>query len=106
MKTMIWLSYDLGVQGDYDGLYAWLDAHKAQECGDSLAVMEYEFSSDLLLELKKDLSSHVKLPPRSRIYVIRPDNGSPKGRFVFGSRKSAPWTGYAVVDQEVEDSEL
>lgn len=27
----IWISYDLGVQGDYEGLYGWLDTHKARE---------------------------------------------------------------------------
>ena len=36
MKTStIWISYDLGVRGDYEGLYAWLDSHGAKECGDT-----------------------------------------------------------------------
>lgn len=34
----VWISYDLGVQADYDGLYQWLDEHKARECGDSVAT--------------------------------------------------------------------
>lgn len=29
---------NLGVQGDYEGLYAWLGEHRAKECGDSVAV--------------------------------------------------------------------
>lgn len=37
----IWISYDLGVGGDYEGLYAWLDNNEATECGDSLDVREY-----------------------------------------------------------------
>jgi hypothetical protein len=28
-----WLIYDLGLQGHYDELFAWLDQHKAKECG-------------------------------------------------------------------------
>jgi hypothetical protein len=37
MKKRFWLSYDLGIDGDYDGLYGWLDRIKAIECGDGLA---------------------------------------------------------------------
>lgn len=29
----MWLGYDLGVKGDYPGLYAILDDHDAIECG-------------------------------------------------------------------------
>jgi len=35
MKQTIWISYDLGLQGDYPGLYRWLDLHKAKECVNS-----------------------------------------------------------------------
>ena len=28
----IWLSFDLGISGDYEGMYAWLDDKNAQEC--------------------------------------------------------------------------
>jgi hypothetical protein len=38
--TRYWLSFDLGLQGDYDNLYAWLDKQGAQECGDSVATFE------------------------------------------------------------------
>ena len=27
MKKAIWISYDLGIGGDYDGLYRWLANH-------------------------------------------------------------------------------
>jgi len=33
-----WLIYDLGLQGHYDELFAWLDQHKAKECGDNAAT--------------------------------------------------------------------
>lgn len=38
MKQLIWISYDLGVSGDYENLYAWLDDHGAKECGQSNRV--------------------------------------------------------------------
>ncbi|MHB9292468.1 hypothetical protein Holit_01566 [Hollandina sp. SP2] len=38
MSTRVWLSYDLGIKGDYANLYIWLDEHKALECGDSIAT--------------------------------------------------------------------
>jgi hypothetical protein len=33
-----WLSYDLGIEGDYAPLYRWLDNVSAKDCGDSLAT--------------------------------------------------------------------
>ena len=35
MKHFVWISFDLGVKGDYEGMYAWLDSKDAKECGDS-----------------------------------------------------------------------
>ena len=32
-RSTIWISYDLGVRGDYENLYSWLDTHGAKECG-------------------------------------------------------------------------
>jgi len=98
MKSAIWISYDLGVQGDYEGIYAWLDQHDAKECGDSLAFLNYEYSTALLEDLKNDLESAVKIPKRARIYVIYRDrvSGRNKGNFVVGGRKAAPWSGFAV----------
>jgi hypothetical protein len=29
-----WISFDLGLQGDYEPLYEWLDRHEALECGE------------------------------------------------------------------------
>jgi hypothetical protein len=53
LKKTIWLSYDLGIRGDYKGLYEWLDNHEAKECGDSVGVLIYEFNNNLE-ELKID----------------------------------------------------
>jgi hypothetical protein len=97
MSKLVWLSYDLGVKGDYPGLYAWLDNHGASECGDSVAFFRYEGSSsdDLLTSLKAELEAAVELARTDRVYVVfKADDGKMKGRFIVGKRKAAPWQGY------------
>jgi hypothetical protein len=105
MTKLIWLSFDLGVKGDYEGLFAWLDSHQARECGDNLAVFHYEFKKNLLVELKKDINKAVEIDRRSRCYVIYLDAEASKmkGRFIFGKRRNAPWTGYGSSTLEEED---
>lgn len=97
MTQTIWISYDLGVQGDYDGLYEWLDEHDARECGDSLAILKYEYRRDLLKQLRADLEKSVQFTKRSRIYVIyRSDRDERvKGIFLIGTRRASPWQGAA-----------
>ena len=108
-KSVIWISYDLGVRGDYEGLYAWLDRHDAEECGDSLAFISYEYKGSLpeFLEadLKKAFNVNDRAVGRTRVYVIYKDDesGTFKGRFIFGHRKAAPWAGYAPADAEIAD---
>ncbi len=106
MKNFVWLSFDLGVNGDYEGMYIWLDRHKAKECGDSIACFWYEYSGDLLRSIKKDLGTNVKLNGKSRIYVIRLDldKNIMRGKFIFGSRRSPPWAGLAGTGEVAEDS--
>ncbi len=104
MNTTIWLSYDLGVKGDYPSLYSWLDNHNAVECGDNVAVFKYEASDeDKLPEiLKHDLESNVAFGQSDRIYIIwKNKQGLNKGRFIVGKRKASPWQGYG--ESEVED---
>ena len=105
MKKAVWISFDLGVNGDYEGMYAWLDTHSARECGDSVAFVEYEVrTTDLVPTLKRDLKTSVELGKKSRIYIIyRNDDGKVKGSFLFGSRKQAPWTGYGTSAEESSD---
>lgn len=93
-KSFIWISFDLGIQGDYEGMYSWLDSHDAQECGDNVALLELEYQNDLLKELSQELESSIRIDKRARIYVIRRVAGNVKGLFLFGARKSAPWAGY------------
>ncbi len=109
MKQAIWISYDLGVRGDYEGMYAWLDEHGALECGDSLALVHDEFTGQPISALQQDLQRAVEVTRKTRMYVIWRDapTGKMKGRFIFGNRKAAPWTGYAVGEEEVlEDVEI
>lgn len=97
MKKAIWLSYDFGIKGDYEGLYTWLDDLEAKECGDSLAFFYYEIdeNEDLINKIKEDIKKNISLTKRDRIYIIyKSDDGKLKWTFIFGKRKSAPWTGY------------
>ena len=99
MQKPMWLSFDLGVKGDYESLYAWLDNHDATECGHNAAFLKYEISNDstdeLLRQVAKDLESSVEFGKSDRVYVAcLSDNGDLKGRFILGKRKAAPWKGY------------
>lgn len=108
-RKTIWISYDLGVRGDYENMYAWLDSHGAKECGDSLAVLTYEYSGPLLDALKKDIEGKIQISNRARIYVIRRRTKDKanlvSGTFIFGSRRDAPWSGYAPGNKETEDDD-
>lgn len=95
-EKTFWISYDLGIRGDYTGLYTWLDKLGAKECGDSMAVIKVKLRGDLIATLKRDLKKKIKLSITDRIYIIYRDSktGTVKGNFVFGGRKRAPWEGY------------
>ena len=96
MRQRVWLSYDLGIDGDYEDLYSWLDSKGAVECGDSCASFIYSFRKDLIHELLKELRAGVQLRPRDRVYLIYSENGKGGGKFIHGKRKRAPWAGYAI----------
>ena len=90
------MAFDLGVKGDYEGLYRWLDAQKARECGDSLALFYYESKRDLPAEIEASVKESVDVDARTRIYIIfMGKDQKVKGRFLFGQRKVAPWAGSA-----------
>ena len=103
----IWLSFDLGVSGDYEGMYAWLDDKNAQERSASLASFLCSDEQNLLASLKSEIEEAVTLNKRSRVYMIYKDGeGKSKGRFLIGGRKSAPWDGYGGHDQTDDDEDL
>jgi hypothetical protein len=107
MKKRFWMSYDLGIDGDYDGLYSSLDALDARECGDSACSFELEIGKkDPPAAVLALVKKHAKLRSKDRLYLIwRKDNGSITGRFIAGSRRRAPWAGYAVQSGETEDAD-
>ena len=102
-KRTFWLSYDLGLRGNYNGLYRWLDKYKAKECGDSIAVFEYELKTDdPKEELKSELLENVEFNKTDRIYLIWRDSSKKvnRGSFIVGNRKPAPWEGYFTTDAD------
>jgi len=107
-NTTIWISYDLGVTGDYEGLYQWLDQQEAKECGDNLATLKYKHSGALIESLKNELKNSIVETRRTRIYVIYRDAESKKfkGAFIFGGRKTPAWFGFAGRDEDSVDEEL
>ena len=109
MKQLVFLSYDLGIHGDYSSLYKWLDEHGASECGDSFCKFRYEFKSvtedasnedthKMIVELGSDIKSAVNISGTDRLYMVSEMfyNGQKKiiGTFIYGRRKqSNPWDG-------------
>ena len=89
-----WLSFDLGLQGRYDELYAWLDRHGAKECGDAVATFRSDKSRDAI---KAELEQVLNVERSPRIYIISMPEG---GRFIIGRRKVAAWTGYAQTSMD------
>jgi hypothetical protein len=69
--------------------------------------LTYEYSGNLLDELKKDIEDTVELTKKSRLYVIYRDAKSKKlkGSFLTGGRKAPPWSGYAVSVQQADADE-
>jgi hypothetical protein len=47
-KIAIWLTYDLGVGGDFEGLYSWLDDKEAIECGNNNAYFKYSIQDTMI----------------------------------------------------------
>lgn len=120
MKKTIWLSYDLGIKGDYEGMYNWLDRNNAEERGQNLALIrDYEIGQELLDSknpdeqlknyIKDDLENAVNIGKNDRIYVMWKgiSDNKLKGAFIFGGKKAAPWTGFyqkneGLIDEEIE----
>ena len=104
MKSLIWLSFDLGVRGDFEGVYSFLDAHNAKECGDNLAAFWFEYKRDLVAELTKEIKQCISIDRRTRIYALFPSpKGKHTGRFIIGKRKAPPWAGFAPSGVDEED---
>lgn len=92
-----YVSFDLGLRGNYLDLYMWLDNLDAKECGDTVATF---LSTKTREELIEELSNLLK-GEKARVYILHVERG--KGSFVIGKRKKAPWTGYAELESEDEE---
>jgi len=111
MEKAIWLNYDLGVGGDFQNLYSWLDDHEATECGNNTAFFKYDFPDDIKTDedlsryLENDISKTVNFLPTNRIYIIRKslDNNNIKGSFIIGKRKATPWEGFGTKVENLID---
>jgi hypothetical protein len=97
MKKAVWMSFDLGIQANYDSLYQWLDTQGAIDCGESVAFFKFDpgDGNDIPGQIKNSLTTVIDQNSKVRIYVIWRAGGKMKGRFIFGQRKAAPWAGYA-----------
>lgn len=100
-----WLSFDLGLSGNYDGLYEWLDNANAKECADSTATFATDKTpEDIEAELSKLFELSKQLNERARIYLVAKRGTRYTGRFILGGRKQqAPWTGYGRGIVEVDE---
>lgn len=108
MKTAVWLSYDLGAKGDYEGLYVWLDNHEAKECGNSIAYVLWEDNgiADISEQIRNSLLENFEYDKKKdRIYIIYRKNDGEKitGKFIFGSRKANPWEGFGPCEEEAAE---
>ena len=107
MEKTYWLSYDLGIGGNYEKLYGWLDDHKAKPCGDSVAYFQYSYNQGENPDeaLKKDLLGALDLKAGNKLYIIRKNDDTNKimGTFIYGKRNAAPWEGYGSDTEEEVD---
>ncbi|WP_432670536.1 hypothetical protein [Flavobacterium sp. SM2513] len=115
MKIKFYINFDLNIRGDYKGLYKWLDKNKAEERGNSYALIrDYDFpeteikglttiaekSTAFAKYLRNELKEYVEIAKTDRIYITFKVLGGDNigGIFLFGRSQSSPWEGYADVD--------
>lgn len=110
LVKLFWISFDLGLKGDYEGLYSYLDTNGAKECGNSIALLKLPLSSrneDPVAKLKKELLENVQLNKTDRIYIVWRDvkdgKSIARGTFLFGNRKRSPWEGFAIGLEDSDD---
>lgn len=106
MKSLVWLSFDLGVSGDYESMYAWLDEREAKDCGSSVACFWFEHHGDVAKTIKAEIEDRVSLNKRSRIYIVYQEESRMRGSFIIGGRKSAPWDGYGIQEECYDEQEF
>ncbi len=108
IEKHIVINFDLGLRGDYNSLYIWLDTKNAMECGKATAAFAMNFSEDVFdtiyKELKMELEKEVHIEKNDRVYMVATDESCRmQGAFLFGGRKKADWTGYKIINQNEPD---
>lgn len=106
MQETIWLSYDLGVIGDYSNFFRWLGDVNAVECGDCVAYVKIDVPETESLPdfVKRHLESYVTFSKSDRVYIIwKNADGKSKGRFIVGKRKATPWQRYGKAGDDDDD---
>tara|TARA_R110001592_G_scaffold9723_6_gene51511 strand:+ start:866 stop:1189 length:324 start_codon:yes stop_codon:yes gene_type:complete len=101
------LNYDLGIRGNYDKLYAFLDNQDALDCGNANCAFQFDFRgsalnhNDKFKQLEEELEKTMTFEKKDRIYVIVYNTeGEPRGKFLFGQRKTPIWDGYGTKEQD------
>ena len=107
IMNWIILNFDLGLKGDYESLYRFLDNNKAQDCCNSNCAFEFPFSNNKLnhsekfIEVKSVLEDNVSLKRGDRIYcIVHNEEGIPRGSFLYGHRQRPVWEGYGEKNKE------
>jgi hypothetical protein len=95
----VWLNYDFGFNGDFEGMYTFLDRIKAVECGNEAAHFQLKPTPNYIESLRKSLLEQVKISKTDRIHVVISYNGKLQAGFLFGGRKRAVWVGYSIDEQ-------
>ncbi|GAA0734277.1 hypothetical protein GCM10009430_49260 [Aquimarina litoralis] len=107
-ENWVIINYDLGLKGDYESLYSFLDNKDAVDCGNSSGAFEFNFiggselsHEDKIEQVKTEIESHVSLSKGDRVYIIVHDkNGQPRGTFIFGHRQRPIWEGYGTKTED------
>jgi hypothetical protein len=102
--TRVWLTFDLGIGGDYEAMYEWLDRHDAEECGEYAATFHMTVDGDVFQVLKTEIEGVVRISKKTRIYAVAYETGKYRGKFIFGRRKAAAWKGFSQGALQSDDS--
>ena len=95
--------YDLGVNGDHEGMYAWMDNQGAKECGSSVAYFQFTHEGALPAALKKRDRGRRGLEQAVKDIRHLQKDEKISGRYLIGHRKGAPWQGFGDRDEIEED---
>ena len=74
-----------------------------------MAFLNYEHNGSVKEKLKTELKETITVDKRTRIYVVyrEAETNKNKGAFIFGGRRSPPWTGYSSKGAgAIDDEEL